>query len=159
MQPTVLLLLAAGLCALPIAREQPHTPSRCMCTVDGGDSVAWLAFQREKLRDVDAVQLVRIEDVEWEDTVEVATARVLRSWKGPSSSTIRLATGAFRNDRVLTIGTCALRFRRGEEYLLFATRRPDGLYSTHRCSGTVLRADAAPILQSLDSAQIGPPEA
>ncbi len=151
MHTTLFLLLSAGLCVSAVARDVEHPVARCMCTVDAADSAAWLAFQQRQLREVDAVQLVRIERVAWEDTVEVATASVLRHWKGAKTPTIRIATGATRNPQVLTIKTCSLRFRSGDEYLLLAVRRPDGLYSTHLCAGTVPRVDAAPLLAVLDA--------
>ena len=150
MHTTLFLLFSASLCVSAVALDAERPVARCMCTVDATDSAAWLAFQQRQLREVDAVKLVRIEGVAWEDTIEVATASVLRHWKGAEAPTIRIATGATRNPQVLTIRTCALRFRSGDEYLLLAVRRPDGLYRTNLCSGTVSRADAGPLLAVLD---------
>ncbi|HEU4883440.1 MAG TPA: hypothetical protein VFT45_14360 [Longimicrobium sp.] len=65
--------------------------------------------------------------------------RVTRRFKGGGADTITLVDG----------GTCAVGFRRGQEYMVYASRRYDGVLHTTFCHRSRVLTQAADDLRDL----------
>ena len=73
----------------------------------------------------------------------LVTLEMQTSWKGPRTSTVHVLTGRGGGD-------CGYSFKIGEQYLVYAATRPDGLLSTSICSRTSPLGVRREDLQQLD---------
>jgi hypothetical protein len=76
----------------------------------------------------------------------VARVHVERVWRGTVTDTVSVL-----NTHVELKSSCELGLELGESYVIFATRRADGLLATTTCSGTVEQRDAAFTINVLDT--------
>ena len=150
--------------AVPATLE-PCSVSVCTCTSAarlGLTAAGLVAWNRDRAERVVLGTVVRIDTlapapIRPDDKSHmvrrvVARVRAERIWRGPNIDTLTVV-----NTTVELKWSCEQELVLGESYVIFAQRLPDHLLSAPRCSGTVIRRDAAPTLAVLGAGDPTPP--